>query len=437
MENIKRRNFIKWSSFAGLATAIAPKSYAESANNPDFINESKSKLPTGADDRKYWVSLMQKIAAPVLDNLSQGTLKLNMPLEVSDAWDNIGRDKSSAYMEAFARLLVGMAPWLALPADDSEEGKLRKDFVKKAQLSIINCVNPQNPDYFLWKTDFEPSAKRGQPLVDAAYLAQAFIKAPKVLWEPLPAITKQQVIKEFSKLRLIIPPFNNWLLFTAMIETFLSSIGEVYDPLRINLAIRKIQEWYVGDGWYSDGTHFHFDYYNSFVIHPMLHEIMAVMTKKNQVSLPDQEQALKRMQRYGDILERFISPEGTYPAFGRSITYRVGVFQALSLLGLEDKLPQHISPAQVRCALTAVMQRMFKNPDVFDKQGWLTLGYAGHQPNIAEGYSNTGSMYITSLVFLPLGLPADAQFWTSPYAQWSSAKAWSGQPFQQDHAVDF
>jgi hypothetical protein len=437
MENIKRRNFIKWSTFTGLATTVIPSSYAKTIENTTTVSTPKSKEPTGADDRKFWVSLMQKIATPVLNNLSAGTLKANMPLEVSEAWDNVGRDKSAAYLEAFARLLVGIAPWLALPADDTEEGKLRKDFVKKAQLSIINCVNPQSPDYFLWKDDFEPTAKRGQPLVDAAYLAQAFIKAPKVLWDPLPATTKAQVIKEFTKLRSIIPPFNNWLLFTAMIETFFSSIGEVYDPLRINMAIRKIQEWYIGDGWYSDGTHFHFDYYNSFVIHPMLHEIMAVMVKKDQVNLSDQELALKRMQRYGDILERFISPEGTYPAFGRSITYRVGVFQALSLLSLENKLPEHIKPAQVRSALTAVMKRMFTNQDVFDKQGWLTLGYAGHQPNIAEGYSNTGSMYITSLVFLPLGLPATDTFWTAPYTQWSSAKAWSGKPFKQDHAVDF
>jgi hypothetical protein len=437
MENIKRRNFIKWSTFTGLATAVIPKSYGATLNYPTSVDDSKIKVPTGIEDRKFWVSLLQKIATPVLNNLSEGKLKVNMPLEVSSAWDNLGRDKSAGYLEAFARLLAGMAPWLAVEAIDLEEERLRKDFLKKVQLCIINCVNPQSPDYFLWKADFEPTDKRCQPLVDSAYLAQAFIKAPKVLWAPLPATTKQQVIKEFTKLRSLIPPFNNWLLFSAMIETFFSTIGEVYDALRINMAIHKIQEWYVGDGWYSDGTRFHFDYYNSFVIHPMLHDIMAVMVKKNQVSKEDQEQALLRMQRYGDILERFISPEGTYPAFGRSITYRVGVFQALSMLSLENKLPEHIAPAQVRCALTAVMKRMFSHQDIFDKNGWLTLGYAGHQPNVAEGYSNTGSMYMTSLAFLPLGLPANDAFWTSPYTEWSSAKAWSGKPFPQDHAVGY
>lgn len=435
MNNIKRRNFIKWSSVAGLAATTFPKVYAtENVVNPI---ELVSKEPTGSADRKYWLGLMEKIAAPVLNNLSQETLRAKMPLEVSKYWDNNGRDKSTAYLEAFGRLLAGIAPWLALPVDETPEGQLRRDYLRKAQLCIINCVNPQSPDYFLWKKDLEPSTQRGQPLVDTAYLAQAFLKAPKVLWDPLPEVTKKQVIKEFMKLRLIIPPFNNWLLFTAMIETFLASIDEIYDPLRINLAVHKIQEWYVGDGWYSDGTRFHFDYYNSFVIHPMLHDIIAVMAEKKQISKEDQEEALMRMQRYGDILERLISPEGTYPAFGRSITYRVGVFQALSLLSLEKKLPDHIAPAQVRCALTAVMQRMFKHQDIFDKNGWLTLGYAGHQPNVAEGYSNTGSMYITSLVFLALGLPANDTFWTAPYTPWTSVKAWSGQPFQQDHAVGY
>ena len=42
----------------------------------------------------------------------------------------------------------------------------------------------------------------------------------------------------------------------------------------------------------------------------------------------------------------------------------------------------------------------------FDEHGWLTLGFAGHQPQIAERYISTGSLYLCSTVFTALGLPA-------------------------------
>ena len=46
--------------------------------------------------------------------------------------------------------------------------------------------------------------------------------------------------------------------------------------------------------------------------------------------------------------------------------------------------------------------------------------------------TNNGSLYMTSLVFMPLGLPTDHPFWTDPAEPWTSQKAWSGQPFPID-----
>ena len=143
------------------------------------------------------------------------------------------------------------------------------------------------------------------------------------------------------------------------------------------------------------------------------------------------------MQRYSECLERIISPEGTYPAMGRSVTYRVGAFQPLAQVVLMEKMPEGVSYAQVRCALTAVMRRMFSAAGVFDEKGYLSLGFAGHQPDLADYYTNTGSLYNTSLGFLPLGLPADHEFWTAAPEKWTSQKAWSGEPFKKDYAVNY
>lgn len=385
--------------------------------------ESRSNQP----DRQYWVGIMSKIAKPVLEPMSRGELHKTMKLELSPTWD--GRNKRVAYMEAFGRLISGIAPWLALPDDDSEEGRLRKQYRQWALKCYANAVDSTSGDYLLWN-------EGGQPLVDAAYIANSFLRAPKQLWEPLDAVTKERYIKLFQSLRRVNPPYTNWLLFSAMVETFLYSVNEQYDAYRIQSALRKIEEWYIGDGFYSDGQHFAFDYYNSFVIQPMFIEVMeALLAKKNSmVNASQLEVAYKRMQRYGIILERFISPEASFPVFGRSITYRMGAFHPLSLLALRKKLPAELAEGMVRNALTQVMKRMYANPENFSKEGYLQLGFCGHQPNIADWYTNNGSLYITSLVFTSLGLPADDSFWVSVPEKWTSLKAWSGEEFPKDHA---
>lgn len=391
------------------------------------LQAQKRKKAEIVDDRTYWTQLAFQMAEPVLSNMSRDELVKNMSVELSPTWD--GRRTRVVYMEAFGRLMAGIAPWLNLPDDDTSEGKQRMNLREMALKSYAHAVNPNSNDYLQWE-------KEGQALVDAAFIANSFLRAPQQLWHPLDEVTKKRYIEEFKKLRWVDPPYTNWLLFSAMVETFLLSIDEQYDAYRIHSAIRKIEEWYVGDGWYADGENFAFDYYNSFVIQPMYVEILDVLVKKGRMVKPEVfETAKKRMQRHGIILERFISPEGTFPVFGRSMTYRLGVFQSLSLLSLRQELPEELSQGQTRYALTAVMKRMFSVEGNFDDKGFLKLGFVGHQPNLADWYTNNGSLYLTSLVFLPLGLPAGHSFWTSPPEDWTAKKAWGGKPFPKDHAI--
>lgn len=420
---MKRKNFIKFSSVLGLLGLIPATKISAAVTESDDTDKN-------FDDRKYWVQLLAKISAPVLSNMSKGELKKNMHMEYSPTWD--GRNKDVAYMEAFGRLIAGLAPFLNLPVDNSEEGKIRQLLLLQTQQSLAHAVDPASPDYLYWGS---PASR--QPLVDAAFIAQALLAAPEVLWKPLNAITQQRLIKEFKNIRQIQPFNSNWLLFAAIIETFLLSIGEEIDATRIDTAIDTITKWYVGDGWYSDGATFHFDHYNGYVIQPMLVEVLRVNVAKGRRDKALYETALKRMQRYASFQERFISPEGTYPVFGRSSTYRVGAFQPLAKLALDNALPREITPAQVRCALTAVMKKTFI-PSTFTKEDCLTLGLVGDKQNaIADSYSNTGSMYLTSYAFLPLGLPATHEFWSAPFTEWTQRKAWSGKPFAKDYAVDY
>ena len=395
------------------------------------INVSaKKKTEKVKSDRELWTGILYQMAAPVLSNMSEGKLQENMLVELSPTWD--GRDKRVTSMECFGRLMAGLAPWLSLPDDDTAEGKQRKQLREWALKSYAQSVDPESKDYLLWR-------KEGQPLVDAAYIAESFLRGYDALWVPLDDLTKQRYIAEFQQLRRVDPPYTNWLLFSSTVECFLKKAGAQTDYYRITSALRKVDEWYVGDGWYSDGEDFAFDYYNSFVLHPMYVECLEVMTNGGKQNIWNVKggnfaKGSKRMQRFGMILERFVSPEGTFPVFGRSITYRTGVLQPLALLSLRGWLPKELPAGQVRAAMTAVIQRMFGDNRNFNAEGYLTLGFNGSQPNISDWYTNNGSLYLASLAFLPLGLPADAPFWTDAPQPWTSKKAWGGEDFPKDHA---
>lgn len=213
-------------------------------------------------------------------------------------------------------------------------------------------------------------------------------------------------------------------------------IGEPYDIMRVIYPMRVFQQWYKGDGVYGDGAMFHWDYYNSFVIQPMYVDLVRLFENEHEEIRHMKSVVLKRAARYASELERMIGPEGSYPIIGRSICYRFGAFQMLSQAALEHMLEPHISPASVRCGLSAVIARVMSSPDLFDENGWLRPGVFGYQPELAEEYINIGSLYLCSAVFLPLGLAPHDAFWSAPDEEWSAKKVWAGGHIVIDHAQD-
>ena len=128
---------------------------------------AKKKKEKEVTDRELWAGVLYQMAAPVLSNMSEGKLQENMQVELSPTWD--GRDKRVTYMECFGRLMAGLAPWLSLPDDDTAEGIQRKQLRTWALQGYKNAVDPLSPDYLLWSENF-------QTLVDAAYIAESFIR---------------------------------------------------------------------------------------------------------------------------------------------------------------------------------------------------------------------------------------------------------------------
>jgi hypothetical protein len=415
---MRRREVLKSCLLAG--ASLSRVGFAE-------VGASASEDVGVGEDRASWVAMLDRVAKPVLEALSERRLKASMPVEAFAGREQDRR--KCTYLEALGRTLAGIAPWLENGALSGAEGKLREQYCEMARQAIAAGVDKGSPDYLDFGGD-------RQTIVDAAFLALAVVRAPHELREKLPMEVRKQLAAGLRATRGLLAGFNNWLLFAAMIEACMFTLGEDWDRMRVDYALREHQSWYLGDGTYGDGPHFHWDYYNSFVIQSILLNLMDGVAGQEPVWAAMKEGIVARAKRYASVQERMIAPDGTYPVVGRSIAYRCGAFQLLGEMALREMLPEGVTPAQVRGAMTAVMRRTLMPTGTFDAQGWLRIGLAGHQPSIGEPYISTGSLYLCTAVFLPLGLPAQNAFWSGAPTPWSSVKAWRGDDVVADHAVD-
>src|SRR5208282_4705354 len=141
------------------------------------------------------------------------------------------------------------------------------------------------------------------------------------------------------------PGGSNWVMFAATIEAALLAFGELTREERLEGCLRQMLGWYAGDGTYADGEFLRFDYYNSFVIHPMLLDVLDVLQRHDSRFAPVHDTELLRAKRFAEIQERLIAPDGTFPSLGRSTTYRFGAFQLLAQMALWHQLPESLPPA--------------------------------------------------------------------------------------------
>ena len=375
--------------------------------------------------RSQWLSLLDRVVRPPLSALAAGRLKATMPIESTASRES---REPFTHLEALGRTLSGLAPWLELDPVPAGERELQTTLRLLARQSIANAVNPSSPDALNFN-------QGQQPVVDAAFLCLALLRAPRQLWANLDSPSKERLVAALRSSRVITPGFNNWLLFSALVEVALLRFSGSADFMRIDYAVRQIDEWYKGDGLYGDGPDLHCDYYNSFVIQPMLLEILEGVGSNAAVSDSLLPAVRTRALRYAAILERMIAPDGSYPAVGRSLAYRCGAFHHLATMALRHELPGGLSPSQARGALNAVITRTLTAPDTFDPDGWLRVGLCGHQPHIGETYISTGSLYLCTNAFLPLGLAPEDPFWSDPDSPFTGQRAWGGVDLPTDHAL--
>ena len=123
------------------------------------------------NERSYWLTVMRKIADPVLLNLEKETLIREIPTDFHPD------RKLYIALEAFGRTLQGIAPWLEVTGLTGKEATEQEKMRFVARRALENAVNPASPDYMNFSGGY------GQPLVDAAFLSHAVVRAPRELYD--------------------------------------------------------------------------------------------------------------------------------------------------------------------------------------------------------------------------------------------------------------
>ncbi|MGD1224010.1 DUF2264 domain-containing protein [Streptomyces krungchingensis] len=248
---------------------------------------------------------------------------------------------------------------------------------------------------------------RSQPLVEAASIALALRLTRPLLWDRLDDGVRQRAAHWLGDALTAEPWANNWELFPVTVGGFLQEVGHEPEAARaaVDRGLARIEQWYLGDGWYSDGPGRAFDYYNGWAMHlyPVLH-----------AWLSDDRRLL---DLYGARLEahladyaRLFGGDGAPMLQGRSLTYRFAAAAPLWLGALTGRTP--LSPGETRRLASGAL-RHFLDHGAVDDRGLLTLGWHGPDEAFLQGYSGPASPYWASKAFVGLLLPPDHEAWTA------------------------
>ncbi|TDD53511.1 DUF2264 domain-containing protein [Nonomuraea terrae] len=339
--------------------------------------------------RTHWEAMADHLLDSVLPYATDGFAQFRLPGRASRS------GPVSDGLEGFARTFLLAAFRIA-----GAGGDVPAALLERYAAGLAAGSDPAHP--YAWPALTDMS----QQLVEAASVALALHETRPWLFDRLPSAERERVVAWLAGFVGRRTPDNNWVLFRVIVEQFLAEVGGPYEPGEITGGLERIEDWYAGDGWYSDGKGKNFDYYGGWALHlyPSLWARMAGDTARQEVYAT-------RLRRFLEQYQHFFAADGGPVHQGRSLTYRFATVAPLWLGVLTGASP--LPPGRTRRIAGGVL-RHFAERGVPDERGLLTLGWYGPFRPIAQDYSGPASPYWASKAFLGLLLPADHPVWTDP-----------------------
>lgn len=306
-------------------------------------------------------------------------------------------DRAAIELEGFSRPLWALAPYWTGGGEAPEfEAIYRK--------GLAAGTDPKSPAYWGGPGDCD------QRFVEMAAIACAILEVPEKIWAPLSDREKENLAAWLNTINRRSIPECNWQFFMILVNLALHSIGMPCDMENAERGLERIDSYYVGDGWYTDGRTPQKDYYNPWAIqyYGVLYSVFA--QKRDPVRAGRFRQ---RALEFGGQFACWFDENGAALPFGRSLTYRFGqcaFYSACVFAGLEPlPLPQ------MKGIIVRNLQWWLRQK-IFDRDGILTIGYCYPQMYMAERYNAPGSPYWGMKTFLVLALADDAPFWSAEAA---------------------
>ena len=340
--------------------------------------------------KKDFEDLMFRILNPLKDKYSKGCASLEVG--ITEAWYST----NVAKMEAFARPLWGLIPFWNGNGENMEFEHIYKK-------GIVSGTTPDGDEYWGKCTDFD------QRFVEMAALSYGLLFAPDKLWTPLTELQKENFSKWLYQINDLRVPGSNWLFFRVLVNVALKKCGMKYSEEKLSIDLAQLEEFYVGNGWYSDGLNdrgAQKDYYIAFAIHFYSLIYAKVMDKED----PERAKLYKdRAMEFGKEFIYWFADSGEAVPYGRSMTYRFAQVAFWSMCLLTDVLP--FSIGIIKGIIVRNLEYWLSDNNIFDNGSILTIGYKYSQQIMSERYNAPGSPYWCMKSFAFMMLPESHEFW--------------------------
>ncbi|MET9658854.1 DUF2264 domain-containing protein [Streptomyces sp. NPDC006510] len=340
--------------------------------------------------RAHWEATADRMLDALVPYATPGFAQYRLPGRGS--WSGVVSDG----LEGFARSFLLAACRIA-----GAGGAVDPALIERYTAGLTAGTDPDSGEAWPRLTDCS------QQMVEAASVAVALHETRPWIWDRLDARVQERVVDWFSGFVGGRTWDNNWRLFQVVSEQFLASVGAPYSRSDIESNLDRIEDWYVGDGWYTDGDGRNFDYYIGWAMHlyPLLWSRIAGADDGGRSEVYRQ-----RLSRFLEDYPHFFGSDGAPVHQGRSLTYRFAALAPVWMGALADCTP--LAPGLTRRLASGTM-RHFAERGVPDERGLLTLGWYDTFLPSTQPYSGPASPYWASKGFLGLLLPADHAVWTA------------------------
>ncbi|GAA2111296.1 DUF2264 domain-containing protein [Streptomyces synnematoformans] len=347
--------------------------------------------------RAHWESAADTLLAALLPYASPGLAQYGLPGRPghSGPW--------SDGLEGFARSFLLAAFRIAGAGGTDPRGSTAvRDLIERYATGLAAGTDPGHPEHW------PPITDGAQSMVEAASVAIALHETRPWLWDRLDGAVRERAADWLGGFVGATVNDSNWRLFQVVTEEFLASVGAPHSRAEIDAGLARLDDWYRGGGWYTDGDGRKFDYYNAWAMHlyPVLWARIA--GRRADRGLVATHRA--RLREFLGAHQYFFGSDGAPVHQGRSLTYRYAVAAPLWAGALADATP--LPPGRTRRLASGALKH-FADRGAPDAEGLLRLGWYRPYLPLTQRYSGPASPYWASKAFLGLLLPARHPVWTA------------------------